>query len=137
MLSTTNITIRVVLLALWLSVVVAHVHASEGSLSYQSAQIAVAELVQSVGPAYECDISIVSIRTAPPEFEKLANYFVVFEALGQRCDEAHKVLAYRGESEGLLFFLETSSQDRATIPEQEMNGPNLDLIHEIDPPNDT
>ncbi len=137
MLSTTNFTFQVVLLALWLSVVVAHVHASEDSLSYQSAQIAVAELIKSVGPAYECDISIVSLRTAPPEFEELANYFVVFEASGQCCDEAHKVLAYRGKSKGLLFFLETSSQDRATIPEQEMKAPNLDLIHEIDPQNDT
>ena len=137
MFSTTQLSIRVILLALSLPVVASNVHASDEHLSYEAAEKAVAVLIQSVGPVYECDISVVSLRTAPPEVEDLGNYFVVLEALGQGCDEAHKVLAYRGKGEGLMFFLEKPIRDRTTIPEQERKHQNFDLIHEIDPPNDT
>ena len=137
MFSTSRLIVWVILPTLCLSVVASKVRTSDEKLSYESAQTAVADLIQSVGPAYECSFSIVSLRTTPPKAQLLGNFIVVLESSGLRCAEAHKVLAYRGESKGLVFFFEKPNRDRSTYPKQEGQHQNLDLIHEIDPPDDT
>jgi len=103
---------------------------SDNRLSSEEASQAVSELVDSVGPAFDCDISVISIRETPASSREISYYYVSFEATGVRCNEAHEVLSYRGKSKGLWFLRSKKPKRKDELPKE----PNLDLIHEIDPP---
>ena len=103
---------------------------SDQILTHAEANQAVSELVDAIGPAFDCRIAVKAIRNADSTSQENRYYYVSFEATGERCDEAHKVLSYRGKSKGLWFL-------RSQKPEREddlAKEPNLDLIHEVDPP---
>ena len=106
---------------------------SENKLSPEEASKAVSELVQSVGPKYECRIFGIGIWEVHSSSGESADYHVSFEAFGQRCDEARKVLNHRGKSKGLWFFKRPKPNRIDKVPDK----PKLDLINEIDPPVDT
>ena len=103
---------------------------SEYKLSQEEASRAASELVQSVGPAYDCEISDIAITDTKSSGGESGYYFVSFRAIGPRCTEAHEVLNYRGRSKGLWFIRKPRPKRIDKNPEE----PNLDLIHEIDPP---
>jgi len=105
-------------------------NSADSKLSPDEANTAVSELVDSVGPAFDCTIFINTIKESSSAFQEIGHYFVSYEASGARCDEAHKVLTYRGGFKGLVFF-RSKPPTRGEDPCRESN---LDLIHEIDPP---
>ena len=102
---------------------------SDITLSSEEASQAVSELVASVGPAFDCEISVISIRQTSVSSSEISSFYVSFEATGVRCDEAHEVLSYRGKFKGLLFLRSKKPNRKDEFPKE----PNLDLIHEIDP----
>ena len=122
--------LHILLLAPFLVTVPLVGNSADDKLSPDEAERAVSELVDSVGPAFDCKIVVISIKESSSAFHEIGHYFVSFEASGARCDEAHEVLVYRGGFKGLLFLRSTKPAP-GKYPCRE---PNLDLIHEIDPP---
>jgi len=102
---------------------------SDSYLSHGEASRAVSKLFESVGSAYECDISSISIEEVVSASGESRFYYVSFKAIGLQCNEAEEVLNYRGKSKGLWFNRRPKPKRIDKVPEE----PNLDLIHEIDP----
>jgi hypothetical protein len=102
---------------------------SDNGLSLEEAERTASELIQSVGPAYECEINNVSLRDVSPADEEPGIYFVSYDAIGVRCDVANKVLNERGKSKKLWFIQRPKAKRIDKVPGE----PNLDLIHEINP----
>ena len=102
---------------------------SDSGLSLEEAKKTASELIQSVGPAYECDITNISLRDVSSPDEESGIYFVSYDAIGVRCDAANKVLNERGKSKRLWFIRRPKAKRIDKVPEE----PNLDLIHEINP----
>ena len=125
--------IRTIFVLAFLACIPTFSYSSSNKLTSEEASRAVEELVQTVGPAYECLIWGTAIREVHPANEESGYYHVSFDAFGPRCDEALKALNYRGKSKGLWFFRTPKPERIDKVPEE----PNLDLIHEIDPPVDT
>ena len=100
-------------------------NSTDNKLSPEEAKGAVSELVDSIGPAFDCTIVVNTIKESSTEFQEIGHYFVSYEASGARCDDAHKVLVYRGGFKGLAFF-RSMPPTRGEDPCRE---PNLDLIH--------
>ena len=107
-------------------------HSSDETSDRQQADRSVSDLVRSVGPAFECDISDILIAEIGSSEDETPYYRVSFEGTGGRCDEALSVLNYRGKSKGLWFVRRpTTELGPGTSGEA-----SLILIHEIDPPSD-
>lgn len=105
---------------------------SDNNLSIEEARKAVTDLVQLVGPEHDCDISNVALRKVSPADEEYAIYFVSYDALGLRCELANQELNERGKPKGLWF----NRRPKAEIIDKAPEEPNLDLIHEVNPPVD-
>ncbi len=103
---------------------------SDSQLSREEAGQAVAELVEYLGPLFECDISVISIEESSLEHPEIVLYHVTYDAAGDLCDEAHEALSHRGQSRGLLFVKPKDPTNANERPSE----PNQDLIHETDPP---
>ena len=103
---------------------------SEDNLSLEEAKRAAIELVQTVGPEHDCEILNVGLEKVSPPNEMPAIYFVSYDALGLRCELVNQELNKRGKSKGLWFNRRPKSEKIDKMPEE----PNLDLIHEINPP---
>lgn len=126
----TRHSLHTLLIALFLVVAPPAGNCTGNKLSLDEANTTVSELVDSVGPAFDCKIVVNTIKESSSAFQEVAHYFVSYEASGARCDVAHKVLSYRGGFKGLVFF-KSMPPARGKNPCRE---PILDLIHEIDPP---
>jgi len=102
---------------------------SDIELSPEEAKQAVTQLVQAVGPAFECEISNISLKNVSTSDGGPGYFIVSYDARGLRCDEAAKTLNYRTRSKGLRFERRPKPERIDKIPEK----PNLDLIHEVNP----
>jgi len=103
---------------------------SDNNLSLEEARKVATELVQSVGPEHDCNIFNVALRKVSSSNEEPSIYFVSYDALGLRCELVNQVLNERGKSKGLWFNRRPKAERIDKVPEE----PNLDLIHEVNPP---
>lgn len=103
---------------------------SDNTMSHAEASQAASELVESIGLAFDCTISVKAIRESTFSSRESRFYYVSFEASGKRCDEAHEALSNRGKSKRPWFIRSQKPRRDDDLAKE----PNLDLIHKIDPP---
>lgn len=100
------------------------------NLSLEEVRKVASKLVQSVGPANDCDIFNLSVRNVSSSDAEPSIYFVSYDAIGLRCESVNQALKERGKSQGLWFMRRPKHERIDKIPEE----PNIDPIHEADPP---
>ena len=106
-----------------------HGLSSDGGLSIEEAEKVASKLMQSLGPAYACEMTNVSIEDVSASDEEPNIYFVSYDAFGLRCDAANKLLNERGRPNRIWFRIRSKSKQIDKVPVE----PNLDLIHDVDP----
>ncbi len=92
---------------------------------------AINELISIIMPAYDCvvaEYSVSGLRLADENWQR-----VIVKSSGKRCDEALRMLNYRGKSKGWVFWsVNVTDSHGQPVPRLD-DERNQDLIHEIDP----